>query len=279
SNSPLYVIDGVPFSGNLNDLNPNDIESMTVLKDAASAALYGNRASNGVILIETKGGKANSGAALNVSTRQGFFDRAIPEYNQVNRDQFMEVMWQGYRNNLMSGDGLSESEANSQASKGLVSNYLKTNIYNVANDELFTSDGKLNPNAQILPGYADDLNWYEGIERTGYRQEYNVNGRNSNEKGGMFYSVGYLDEEGYVNTQKFNRFNGRLNANLQTTDWLKTGVTVSGSHQETNEASTGDFLNPFIYSRNVAPIYPVHLHDPATGEYVLDDEGNKIYDD
>lgn len=279
SNSPLFVIDGVPFAGNLNDLNPQDIESISVLKDAASAALYGNRASNGVILIETKGGKANSGSALNVSIKQGFFDRSIPEYNQINRDQFMEVMWQGYRNSLMSGEGMSMAEANSAASEGIVSNYLKSNIYNVDDDNLFTAEGKLNPAAQVLPGYLDDLDWYKGIERVGHRQEYNLNGRNSNERGGYFYSVGYLDEQGYVKTQNFNRFNARLNGTLQTTDWLKTGVTLSGSHQEINEASTGDFLNPFIYSRNIAPIYSVHAHDLATGEYILDDEGNKIFDD
>ena len=88
NNSPLYVIDGVPFGGNISDLNPNDIESLTVLKDATSAALYGNRASNGVILITTKRGKSDR-VGLNVSVNQGIFNRAIPEYDKVNAQDFM----------------------------------------------------------------------------------------------------------------------------------------------------------------------------------------------
>ena len=106
SNSPLYVIDGVPFSGNVSDLNPNDIESLTVLKDATSAALYGNRASNGVILITTKRGKSDR-VGLNVSVNQGIFNRAIPEYDKVDAKDFMQVFFTGYMNNLIASAGMS----------------------------------------------------------------------------------------------------------------------------------------------------------------------------
>src|SRR5699024_7258167 len=167
SNAPLVVLDGVPFGGNMSDISPNDIESISVLKDASASTLYGNRASNGVILIRTKGGKGNSG--MNLSVKQGLWTRGISEYDRVGPDEFMEVMWQGYRNSLLTNDSaMSIAEANSIASNSLVDDFLKLNIYNLPNDELFTADGKLNPNAHVLPGYRGDLDWYDGIERTGY---------------------------------------------------------------------------------------------------------------
>lgn len=282
SNSPLYVLDGVPFEGNLSDLNPQDIKSISVLKDASSTALYGNRASNGVIIIKTKEGSANSGSSLSISVKQGIFERGIPEYDKIGPDDFMETMWAGYRNSLMTENkNLSISEANQTASNTLVDTYLKSNIYNVEDTNLFTSDGKLNPNAQILPGYRDDLDWFEGIERRGNRQEFSVSATTSGDKGGVYYSLGYLDEEGYIKTSSFNRLSARVNANYRTTDWLKTGINLSGTHQNrdnVNSSSSGSYVNPFNYSRSIAPIYPVHLHDQATGAYILDDDGNKLYD-
>ena len=97
SNAPLYVIDGVPFGGNISDLNPGDIESMSVLKDAASAALYGNRASNGVVLITTKRGKSDR-LSFRVTSNQGVYNRGLKEYDKLDPEEFMEVMWLGYRN-------------------------------------------------------------------------------------------------------------------------------------------------------------------------------------
>lgn len=282
SNAPLVVLDGVPFGGNMSDISPNDIESISVLKDASASTLYGNRASNGVILIRTKGGKGNSG--MNLSVKQGLWTRGISEYDRVGPDEFMEVMWQGYRNSLLTNDSaMSIAEANSIASNSLVDDFLKLNIYNLPNDELFTADGKLNPNAHVLPGYRGDLDWYDGIERTGYRQEYNVSARNSNDRGNIFYSAGYLDEEGYIKRAGLERFNARINTEYQANDWLNLGMRLSGSHQKQTSlsASTGSansFVNPYMYARNIAPIYPVHLHDQKTGDFILDAEGNKIYD-
>lgn len=283
SNSPLYVVDGVPLGGNMSDINPSDIESISVLKDASASTLYGNRASNGVVLIQTKSGKGKGG--MNVSVKQGVIKRGIQEYDRIGPDDFMETMWTGYRNSLLTNDpNMSVAEANLAASSGLIDNVLKLNIYNQANDQLFTENGKLNPNAEILPGYLDDLDWYDGILRTGFRQEYNVSARNSNDKGGVFYSAGYLDESGYTKRADFERFNARINANYKANDWLEYGLILNGSHQKSNllsatTSSSSSYVNPFMYSRQIAPIYPVHIHDQQTGEYILDDEGNKIYDD
>lgn len=282
SNSPLYVVDGVPFGGNISDINPSDIESMSVLKDASASTLYGNRASNGVIMIQTKSGRGSGG--MNVSVRQGIFTRGNSEYDRIGPDDFMEVMWQGYRNSLLTDNpSMSIADANAKASSSLIQDYLITNIYNVSDDNLFTEDGRLNPNAEILDGYRGDLDWFKPLERTGYRQEYNVSARNTNERGGVYYSAGYMSEEGYLKNSDFNRFNARMNADYKANDWMKYGLSLNGSHQKSNTlsattSSANSFVNPFMYSRNIAPIYPVHLHDKTTGAFILDEEGNKIYD-
>ncbi|WP_170154410.1 SusC/RagA family TonB-linked outer membrane protein [Mangrovibacterium diazotrophicum] len=286
SNEPLYVLDGVPFGGNISDLNPQDIESISVLKDAASSALFGNRASNGVILITTKKGKSKGNAAnLNLNINQGVFARGIKEYERLGADDFMEVMWKGYRNYLMSsqGDDYPTTElANAEATSTLVDTYLKYNIYNKANDALFDGEGNLVSDAKVLSGY-DDLDWFDYIERLGYRQDYSVSGSGGTDVSNYYLSAGYLDEKGYVEYSDFKRFNGRANVSVTPRDWVDASLSIAGSHQISNN-TTGDadnaslYINPFNYARNMAPIYPVYLHDMSTGEYLLDEEGNKQYD-
>lgn len=155
SATPLYVLDGVPFGGNISDLNSNDIESITVLKDAASCALYGNRASNGVILITTKRGKGEK-MAFNLKVNQGTYSRGVKEYKMLNAKEFMETSWLNLRNSRISA-GDDQATANAYASKNLINDELYLNIYNKADDQLFDANGKLVSDAQILDGYADDL--------------------------------------------------------------------------------------------------------------------------
>ncbi len=285
SNDPLYVLDGVPYGGNISDLNVNDIESISVLKDAASSALFGNRASNGVIIITTKKGKSDR-ASIRLNINQGVYNRGISEYDRMGANDFMETMWMGYRNSLMSSkpDIYSTKElANAKASATLVSDYLKYNIYNKADDALFDGNGKLVSGAKILDGYKGDLDWYKGIERTGYRQEYNISGDAVSDKSDYFFSVGYLDEKGYVKTSDFQRLTGRANVNVTPRKWFKAGLSLSGSHQLSNSTTgsaddANSFANPFMFSRQIAPIYPVHLHNMGTGDYLLDANNQKQYD-
>jgi len=149
SNDPLYVVDGVAYTGRISDLNPQDIESMTVLKDAASAALYGNRASNGVIIITTKKGK-DSKLNVNASLNFGTFSRGIKEFDRMVPDEWMETMWTGYKNFAVSSLGYSESEAASYSSENVMADVIKRNIYNYADNELYDSDGKLVSGAHVL---------------------------------------------------------------------------------------------------------------------------------
>lgn len=278
SSNPLYVLDGVPFGGNISDLNSNDIESITVLKDAASCALYGNRASNGVILITTKRGKGDK-MSFNLKVNQGTYSRGIKEYELLNTTEFMETSWMNLRNaRISAGDDL--ATAKDYATKNLIADELYLNIYNKADDQLFDANGKLVSDAKILDGYAGDLDWYDAAIRSGYRQEYNFSGSQSSAKSDYYFSIGYLNEKGYVSNSDFDRLNGRAALNFRPKKWFNTGFTLSGSHQKTNFTngnSSASYTNAFMYCRNIAPIYPVHLHN-ADGSYLLDMNGNYQYD-
>ena len=278
NSDPLYVLDGVPYDGNISDLNPNDIESITVLKDAASCALYGNRASNGVILITSKKGK-NGKMQFEFRANLGTYNRGISEYSTMNANQFMEASWMDLRNSrITAGDDAATAAA--YATNNLISERLYLNIYNKADNELFDSNGKLVSDAQILDGYLDDLDWYDQTIQSGARQEYNFSGSQSSEKSDYYFSLGYLDENGYVSNSGFNRLTGRANMNFRPKKWFNTGFSINGSHQ-TTDFSNGDasnsYTNAFMYCRYIAPIYPVHLHN-SDGTYMLDASGNKQYD-
>ena len=281
STSPLYVVDGMPMGGNISDLNSADIESISVLKDAASCALYGNRASNGVILITTKKGTSQK-LSLDLRINQGTYSRGTKEYKMTNAHQFMEASWMNIKNAKYSEGKYTQEEAAAYASQNLIQDYLYLNIYNKADDQLFTSNGKLVSDAKILDGYAGDLDWYDAAIRSGYRQEYTLSGNAATEKSNYYFSVGYLDEEGYVNKSEFDRITGRMAINLTPKKWISLGLTLNGSHQNiSNTKGNGDdassYTNAFVYCRNIAPIYPIHLHN-ADGSYMLDEEGNLQYD-
>ena len=283
--SPLYVLDGVPFSGNVSDLNPADIESITVLKDAASAALYGNRASNGVILITSKKGSQGK-LNMSIDVRQGTYSRGIPEYSRVNAKQWMNVAWANMYNQRIEA-GKTPDEANAYVYEHLMSDYVIQNIFSVKGNnnptmqELFSTPGSISADATIKNGYKDDMDWYKAAIRHGYRQEYNINANGANDKSDYYFSVGYLNEDGYVNNSGFERLTARAVINVKPVNWFKTGLNLFGSHQNyenTNGSSDGSYTNAFMYCRNIAPIYPIHVHDYLTGEYILDANGKKMYD-
>lgn len=283
TNAPLYVMDGVVYGGNISDLNPQDIESISVLKDASSAALYGNRASNGVILITTKKGKDGK-VSLTANINQGVYQRGIREYDSMNADEWMETMWTTYRNGMMSDPALNKTldEATALARKDFLPVIAKYNIYNKGDEELFDANGKLT--GTVKPLIAEDLDWFKPIERLGYRQEYNMSANAASEKSSFYLSAAYLDEKGYVKSSDFSRFNGRANVSVTPRKWIKVGMNLAGSYQESNFTDTdgnNSYINPFYYSRFMAPIYPVHQHDlsSANGDYILDGAGNKQYDD
>ena len=278
ASDPLFIVDGVPFDGNIAELNSNDIESMSILKDAASAALYGNRAANGVVLITTKSGRGLDKPSITLQINQGIYNRGISEYERLGADQWMEASWKAMKNYAMTGSlGLGESDAAAYATKNIITGYARRNIYDAADDALFDANGNLIANK--LSGY-DDLDWAKDIERNGYRQEYNLSASSSGDKLSVYSSVGYLNEKGYVIASGYERFSGRVNSTYTPNKWIKAGLNLSGSttKRDYNDNATGEYYaNPFYITRYMAPVYPLFMHN-ADGSYALDELGNKQYD-
>ena len=278
ASDPLFIVDGVPFDGNIAELNSNDIESMSILKDAASAALYGNRAANGVVLITTKSGRGSDKPSITLQINQGIYNRGISEYERLGADQWMEASWKAMKNYAMTGSlGLGESDAAAYATKNIITGYARRNIYDAADDALFDANGNLIANK--LSGY-DDLDWAKDIERNGYRQEYNLSASSSGDKLSVYSSVGYLNEKGYVIASGYERFSGRVNSTYTPNKWIKAGLNLSGSttKRDYNDNATGEYYaNPFYITRYMAPVYPLFMHN-ADGSYALDELGNKQYD-
>ena len=280
--SPLYVVDGVPYIGGLSNLNPDDIESLTVLKDASATALYGARAGNGVVLITTKRGKKGRNN-LSVRVLQGVSSRGIPEYDRVDAFEYYPLMWEAYRNSLhYRTTGAISLDSASRVASGLTSRdgidaLLAYNPFNVPRNQIVGTDGRINSNASLL--YPDDSDWTDFFMRNGYRQEYNLNMNGGGDKSDYFVSMGYLQEDGFTQNTNFERFSARTNLNVTPLKWLRTGLNIAGNYTRANLSNEGGAIaNPFQFSRNLGPIYPYWAHNMTTGDYVLDANGNRIWD-
>ena len=274
--APLYVVDGVPFDGSISNINSDDIESITVLKDAASSALYGARAANGVVLITTKKGRSER-LTFNVRVNHGFSVRGIPEYERLDAYQYVPMEWEIMRNGfLTAGTYTTTAAANAAASEQLVGQ-LGNNPFNVPDGQLVT-DGALNSSAKLL--YPDDLDWQKAIERLGHRQEYTVSAGGAGQKSDYYFSMGYLNDQGYSIRSYMERFNARMNVNVQPKKWLKAGLNMAGTMANGTSASTGSstgYINPFYFGRNIGPIYSIYKHNPD-GSFVYDDLGEKVFE-
>lgn len=281
SNAPLYVVDGAVYNGDISNINPSDIESMTVLKDAASTSLYGSSAGNGVILITTKkGSNTSGGTGITLNISQGWSSRAYDDYARVGVYDYYPLQWQMLKNSRISSGDTAE-EAALYASENIIDELKYNPFVGVADTEIVGTDGRLNPAANALK-WGDDLDWEDAAYSTGYRQEYNVSYNSSNEKSDSYASVGYLKDNGYMLKTDFERYSGRVNYNVYPVKWFKSGVnlglvrTNSNYSTSTSDNSSG-YSNLSRFVRTMAPIYPVHKHDLETGEY-LDAENNSTTD-
>lgn len=279
--SPLYVVDGVPYVGSNISLSTDDIETTTVLKDAAATALYGSRAANGVIMITTKKGR-DAAPELSFTARTGFVNRAIPEYDRVNIPQYYEGMWHATYNReirtLLPEEERfpTPQEAAQSASDGLIAGALIYNATNQPNNLVVLPTGQFNPDAGIL--YQDD--WQGELFHQPFRQDYNLNVRGGTNEGNYFISMGYLNEPGYVRHTAYERFTGRVNVESKIKDWLSAGLNADGAlGYQDNLLAEGTYTsNPFYYSRIMGPIYPIWQRDQG-GNIVIDPlTGEQVYD-
>jgi TonB-linked SusC/RagA family outer membrane protein len=280
SSAPLYVVDGMVYDGYISALNPDDIESMSVLKDASSAALYGSRAANGVIMVTTKKGREGK-MKVNVKATAGMVVRAIDEYSRVNSKDYYELIWESWRNALVAQGNTPSAAAGIASGTTIDGVYEKLGKYNslgVPVAEMFTADGKVNPAATVL--WED--NWQDELFRTARRQEVQASASGANDKTDYFFSFGYLDEQGIVKSSDFSRLSARVSVNSEVAKWLKLGTNFSGSLQKTAnlESASAATTNPFYYSRMMAPIYPIWIRDEATGAFIADpySDADRLYD-
>ncbi len=283
SNDPLYIVDGVQYSGDINAINPNDIESITVLKDASSTALYGNKAANGVVLITTKRGKPGEGQ-FSINASYGVLTRAQPEYELIDAFDYYPIMWEAYRNGIAIpgiDDPADVTAANQEATQEVFDLLGGYNPFNVPDDQIIDGNGNINPNASYKGDYEEAVDWLGALTQRGRRQNIDMNYQGGTEKMDYFVSLGYLLEEGFIIESDLRRYSGRANVNYMATDWLKTGFNINGTNSTLNNAQTGgttSFVNPIRFTRGIGSIYPIYLLDRTTGEYILDDNGKRQFD-
>ncbi|MCL8536740.1 MULTISPECIES: SusC/RagA family TonB-linked outer membrane protein [Chryseobacterium] len=277
--SPLYVVDGTVYTGSLAAINPNDIASFNILKDAASTSLYGSAAANGVVLITTKSGRKGKDS-FNFSMSTGAVGRSIPEYDRVNVHQYYPLIWESIRNGRMTSvPGTTVADANAYATAQLIPGVLKTNVFNVPDNQLVVN-GVLNPDAKLR---YTDLDWQKPLMNTGFRQNYELNYSGGSNTTTYFSSVGYTNETGYLIKSDFERFTARLKVDSQVKSWLKLGTSISGVSSNGNNSVEGvdnntAYINPYRWTRTMGPIYSPYAHDPVTFATLYDNAGNVIYD-
>lgn len=276
SNSPLYVVDGFPYEGYIGDISTNDIESITLLKDATSAALYGSRAANGVILITTKKG-ASGAPKVNVNLLTGYSKRSIPEYETADAYEYYPLYWRAYRNNLIYGAAGLTPEAASQRATDEIGAQLIYNPFNVPRNTLVDVNGKMNPSAKLM---YQDFDWFKAMENNGPRNEANFNISSKVNETDYFISLNYVKDNGYLIKSDFERVTARTNVTSKITRWFKAGVNLNGAVVKSNQAAgdgSNTFINPFVFARGIGPIYPIRAWD-ASGNPILDAAGEQYYD-
>ncbi len=269
SSDPLFIVDGVQYEGALNTINQEDIASFTILKDAASTSLYGSRAANGVVLITTKSGTKGD-IRVNASSQTGLVSAGVPFYDELSPGQYYETMWEALRNSSAGGGDPAFASAN-------IYNSLGYNPFDVPNDQIVGTNGQLNPNANVI---YQSLDWYDALQRTGVRQNYNVSVAGGGENHQVYFSASYLEEEGFIVNTKFDRLTSRLNADFDVNEWIKMGGSANITISEAvgpSSAGTGSIVNPFGFAKNIGSVYPVFVND-LQGNIVLDETGQPVFD-
>lgn len=292
-NDPLIIIDGAPYSGDLSNLNPSDVESMTVLKDAASNALYGARGANGVVIITTKKANQKGDAVVTFDAKWGANTRALQHYDVItDPGQYYEMHYGAMKNYYMNVMGMSDQAAWKEANKNLFGSNggLGYNVYTVPQGQyLIGQNGKLNPNATLgnVVSYKGEEyllmpdDWENIGTRTGLRQEYNFSVSAANDKSSFYVSLGYLGNEGITEGSDLKRLTARLKADYQAKPWMKIGGNMSyarfDSNSLGNNGSSSSTANIWAFTTQLAPIYPAYIRN-ADGSIKVDGNGFQMMD-
>ncbi|MEA3503658.1 MAG: TonB-dependent receptor [Bacteroidota bacterium] len=285
SSSPLYVIDGVPISSSNNSqvasddygtssspmasINPADIESITVLKDASAASLYGSRAANGVVIITTKSGNKGD-AKIKFRAKTGVSTYAVEPHSVLGGSDYYKTYYNYYLNNNLS-NGLVGTAASDAANASTIA-ILGANPFNTATP--FNAEGNLTDGTELYY----DTDWRDAIYQTGKTYDVNMSAAGGNEKTKYYISGGYLNQEGNVVGYDYERYSAKVNLNSKLKENIKVGInnTLSFSEQNT-PAGGGGAANAVRFSNVVANVYPLYQRK-ADGTYNLDANENRQYD-
>lgn len=289
NSSPLYIVDGAPYEAGIANINPSDIESLTVLKDASASAIYGARGANGVVIITTKKAKLNRDAEVNFEARWGSNSRLVPQYDVISDPaQYFETHYKALYNSKFY-NGATPGEAYAFADKNLLdakNGGLGYQIFTVpAGEKLIGTNFRLNPNATL--GYSDGKyfytpdNWYDETFHNSFRQEYNINVNGATDRFNYYASFGFLGDGGFVNNSDYQRYTGRTNMEYQVKPWLKLTTNMGFTHSDSRSPqyttkNWGSSGNLFYVTNSIAPIYPLYVRN-ANGE-IMRENGRIVYD-
>lgn len=276
SSAPLYVVDGVTYDGDISSIDPGDIASTTILKDATATSLYGARGANGVIVITTKKGSSGDEGHIDVDVKYGANMRLLPLYDVITSpEEYVTMAWQSIynANRFVSEQTQAKSITNANntvfSSSGIPVGY---NLWQAAGKNLIIADpdndGLVNPAFDMeIPrkaGYENLESWKDAIFRVGQKLDANVKIHGGTEKVKYFTSFGYLMDEGYYQASDYNRFTVRSNVDYEPKKWLKGNVNLAYSYSVMNSPDQdrdGAMNNGFYYVNAIPPIYPVYLRD------------------
>ena len=290
--TPLYVVDGVTYDGDISAIDPGDIASTTVLKDAAATALYGSRGANGVVVITTKKGNSNEEGKIDVDVKYGANMRLLPLYDVVTSpEEYVAMSWMSLYNSFRHVSGESEATAIKNASKALYSNAglpVGYNLWDAKGEFLvnpYDAYGKVNPSFDMnIPrrkGYENLESWRDEIFRVGQKYNATVKFHGGTEKVDYYTSIGYLKDEGYYQSSDYSRITLRSNLNFTPKKWLKGNLNIAYSYSDMNspnQEGDGAMNNGFYYVNAIPAIYPVFLRN-ADGETYIDPRtGRLAYD-
>jgi TonB-linked SusC/RagA family outer membrane protein len=254
NSEPLYVIDGVP-SGVGNNLSSSDIESITILKDAASSAIYGARGANGVILITTKRGRTGQQPLIEFNFRTGMHMSAN-QYDLLNTQEYAEAVWLSFKNR-----GVAPTHA--QYGTGTTPR-IPDYILPAGKME---GDPSVNPDLYTYPDYVifkankEGTNWYDEIYQKGVVQEYDLSVRGGGNRASYAFSANYLDENGLLIHTNFKRYTFRLNSDAQFNEWFKAGQSLQGiyinEHGNLGQSGEGTPISQAYRAQPIIPVYDI----------------------
>lgn len=284
-NSPLIILDGMAFNGELSEINPDDIAQIDVLKDASSAAVYGAKAASGVLIITTKKGKEgkpiiNVGVNLAANTKAAYRDVFTAEEYMKYREDWFKATTYGYNDAGQWGYYSKESKVPA----GYYDHYENLSRYGITQDAWSTSGAKTlqaneslkslyarrmgldNDAALVMQNFLDGktYDWNKAVFRTGFNQDYNASISGATDRVNYYFSFGYLNNQGAIQGDNYHAFRSNMKLNTKITDWLEVGANIN--FQDRSDESNAVPLGGNYWDNNQLRESPYALRHDADGK-------------